>query len=492
MQTKQPGATMSFTFEGVFISVYGSKNADHGNYTVNVEGIVEYGSEQGTAAQPVQYQSRIFFTNTLPPGTHTLTILNQHSDVFDIDYISWTSNIDPRKNGTLSRSVVDDTAPAFQYQANAWSTTPSNLSSFYGSTGHTASKLGSTFNFTFAGDAVSLYGSSGPSSGPYSVQLDDQPPKSYVATQTTYTAQTLLFYGSNLTAGTHTLHVVNQANALLEIDYAEIYTLPMFSNGTSVPTQASSSSPSATGLTDNRSSLSVGAIAGISAGAAIAVIALVLLSLCAFLRVTRQKSVRQREESAVKSPFPYTYETPPSSAVLDEATVVSPFRSSKQSKATLESPESPMTEMRKPFAPEPAPIIPPPSMPLNVPMTAHTLVGEDGSNIPSSQRIMRPRRKSKPRSRTPGSTNPLPLPIPQQASTSRNERPPEYSLTPVETIPDPRGPVQYSDRRSRVSESTVPSNPPRPPEDDSDATSDSGGSSFDTHPWAPPPTLLTI
>ncbi|KAF5384275.1 hypothetical protein D9615_003297 [Tricholomella constricta] len=267
-QTKQAGATMSFTFEGVGVAVYGSKNVDHGNYSINLDGNLGFGTGQGTAREPVQYQSRIFITNTLP-GTHTLTLMSQHSGVFDIDYITWTSKIDQNKNSTLVRQIVDDADPAFDYSTNPWSTTPSNLSSFHSSTGHSASKFGSSFNFTFEvslvldlrrtplnrdpgiyrciglilsiceGDAVSLFGTIGPKNGPYTVQLDDQPPKPYIATKLTYTAQTLLYYGSNIGAGNHTLRVVNQADALLEIDYAEVYTLPIFLSTSTNPTPTS-------------------------------------------------------------------------------------------------------------------------------------------------------------------------------------------------------------------------------------------------------------
>ncbi|KAF8065229.1 hypothetical protein FPV67DRAFT_1418932 [Lyophyllum atratum] len=244
-QTQQPGATMSFTFEGTGIAVYGSRNVNHGNFTVDIDGNnLRQSGKSSVATQSVEYQAPLFVYSTLSPGPHTITLLSLENAAFDIDYITWTSSVNRDKGGALVRLVMDDADPAFQFQANEW-TTPSNLSNFNNNTGHAASQLGAFVNFTFTvsdmiltsflceGDAVSLFGSVGPNNSPYTVQLDDQPANLYVATQSTYTPRTLLFYASNLGAGEHTLHVVDQGNALLEVDYAEVYMLPVFVNGTS-------------------------------------------------------------------------------------------------------------------------------------------------------------------------------------------------------------------------------------------------------------------
>lgn len=82
--------------------------------------------------------------------THTLTNLNPQMDILDIDFIRWTSSIDPQKNGTLIQSMVDDADPAFSDVVDAQSTTPVHVVNFYRNTGHTTSRLGSEFNFTFA------------------------------------------------------------------------------------------------------------------------------------------------------------------------------------------------------------------------------------------------------------------------------------------------------------------------------------------------------
>lgn len=134
-QTKQLGATMTFTFEGVGVAVYGSKNVDHGDFTVNIDGNNRRQSGNRTVAQTALYQTPLFLDDSLATGPHTLTILNLQEAILDIDYITWTSSVNQDKGGTLVRSVVDDADPAFHYQANVWTSTPSNLSTFYGGTG---------------------------------------------------------------------------------------------------------------------------------------------------------------------------------------------------------------------------------------------------------------------------------------------------------------------------------------------------------------------
>ncbi|KAG6863729.1 hypothetical protein C0991_003650, partial [Blastosporella zonata] len=82
MTTRTPGATMFITFEGVNIAVFGSKSPEHGNYSTNLDGIVGRGSGVGD----MQYNARVYVSQTLTPMTHMLTILNQNTGILDIDY----------------------------------------------------------------------------------------------------------------------------------------------------------------------------------------------------------------------------------------------------------------------------------------------------------------------------------------------------------------------------------------------------------------------
>ena len=62
---------MTFTFTGVGVIVYGSTDVNHGNFTVILDGQNFFKDGVGTLA----YQFSLLVANdTLPPGTHTLTI----------------------------------------------------------------------------------------------------------------------------------------------------------------------------------------------------------------------------------------------------------------------------------------------------------------------------------------------------------------------------------------------------------------------------------
>lgn len=67
--TQEANATISFTFEGIAVTVYGSKGPNHGDYIMKLDGSTYHASGQG----PTQYQTPIFTTDLtlLAPGTHT-------------------------------------------------------------------------------------------------------------------------------------------------------------------------------------------------------------------------------------------------------------------------------------------------------------------------------------------------------------------------------------------------------------------------------------
>ncbi|KAG6873716.1 hypothetical protein C0995_012180 [Termitomyces sp. Mi166 len=376
MVTQTPGATMSFVFEGVNIVLYGTTSPQHGNYTTDIDGNV--GRASGQAAS-TKYNVPIYISRPLSPTTHTFTILNKDTGILDIDYITWTSAVDPNKNGTLSRTPLDDIDPSFTYYGGTWSTAPLQAESFYDNTGHD--------NFCLEGDAVSLYGSVGPSNGVYTVQLDDRLSETFVATEPTYVAQTLLYYGSNLGPGNHTLHLVNEENSLLEIDYAEVFTLPFFlSNAISVagnpsPTETATLASGINGSGQSRSSLSTGAIAGISAGGVIALLLALLVGLYIYLAALKKRWVHEREALTITP----SYRSGSSFSARDnvETSAASPFRSAPNNRFSLGSPiETPIVEVRKPIIRSSSPIVHPSSRRSSVSRTASTLVGEDAPNVP--------------------------------------------------------------------------------------------------------------
>ena len=75
-----------------------------------------------------------------------------------------------------------------------------------------------------AGSQVELYGPVGPFAGLFTVQLDDNPPKTLNATRSRFTPQTVLYQDSGLSQGTHTMMITNNpfSGQTLSIDYAVV------------------------------------------------------------------------------------------------------------------------------------------------------------------------------------------------------------------------------------------------------------------------------
>ena len=77
--------------------------------------------------------------------------------------------------------------------------------------------------FTFAGDAVQIFGTTGPNDAPYSVQLDGGSSLAFNATKLQPHEQVLLYYADKLGPGSHNVKIANQPASScqsLNINYA--------------------------------------------------------------------------------------------------------------------------------------------------------------------------------------------------------------------------------------------------------------------------------
>ncbi|KAG6885269.1 hypothetical protein C0995_009434, partial [Termitomyces sp. Mi166 len=218
---------MSFNFDGHAINILGSTN---GSFIANIDG-KDYPGSGTQTSQPIQ--ASLFGVNTLDQfKLHTITITNlDENAILYIDAINWPA-VQADKNGTLSRVTEDDVEPAFHFQG-VWSTSSADSQNFFKGTGHTTTTKEASFDLTFTScseyietvDAISLFGSTGPDHGPYSVQLDDQPSQIFQAKQITPAVQVMIYYISHLEPGPHTLHVVNQDDAVFAVDFVTFATI---------------------------------------------------------------------------------------------------------------------------------------------------------------------------------------------------------------------------------------------------------------------------
>ncbi|KAG6865297.1 hypothetical protein C0991_003682 [Blastosporella zonata] len=256
----QLGASASFTFNGTSITIYGGKSPNHGNYTIDVDGEKQDASGFSSTNE---YQVPIYSVDGLNHSTHTVTITDTQYAFVDIDYLTWTSDISSTGSGAVSQLYVDDTDDSFHYlPSSAWSTNIPDSSKFSN------------------GSAVSIYGTVGPSNGPFSVKLDGLPDTTYQGSKTTYATQTLLFYASNLGYSDHSIVITSTEDADLEIDYALIHMVDESISPSSPPVGPDSTGSSGNNIGNSvgKASLTPAAIVGVVGG--VVTIAGLLIALC--------------------------------------------------------------------------------------------------------------------------------------------------------------------------------------------------------------------
>ncbi|SJL11327.1 uncharacterized protein ARMOST_14730 [Armillaria ostoyae] len=267
--TWNAGASASFTFNGTGIKILGTTRSANGSYTVNLDGQSKI--LDATAPDPMEYQADVVLDVTgLQQKQHTVTVTNadasvyidcvgsllRHSQVLELhvcQQIHWWGTVGSGELQNRSSELNDDTDSKFLWHpADAWSNPPSNISQFSNGTGQFVTfplfyalrliKLQlyvsgrGISQLQFLSDAISVFGTSGPQNGNYTVRLDDIVSWPFSAKRATYETRVLLFQADNLGDGAHTLSLVNgDEGGLLEIDYALSYTDPLRSPPESSP-----------------------------------------------------------------------------------------------------------------------------------------------------------------------------------------------------------------------------------------------------------------
>lgn len=321
--TGTQNASASIEFWGTWIMVKGSKNDYHGGYTVTLDG--SYYRLNGSAPYPGSWKAPLFISDHLVLGLHTLTISNDEWLTLDIDSITWTCDVGGpnNTNSPLQTTVVDDTEKdSFTWLPHgSWDTNPKNLTMFSGQTGHSTSLANSYVNYTFSGDAVAIYGTTGPGHSRYSVRPPDRPAEAYTAGRDLFSSQVLLYFGGGFGAGNHTVTLVNEGPGLFQVDYAEVHAATLLSSTVPVSMSANSARPPGpTGSVIIRPDPDVRTAKGLSAGVVVAItfVALLFVFLIASLvfLLQRNKTLWFRLQRGYKVQSQFDIGTPPNGAVV--------------------------------------------------------------------------------------------------------------------------------------------------------------------------------
>ncbi|KAJ8495396.1 hypothetical protein ONZ45_g12880 [Pleurotus djamor] len=288
--TNRDQSSVSFTFNGTGVQIFGARRGNHGNFQITIDNNA-FPSISGASAQD-KFQDSLFSTTALTQGLHTLTLTNQPTDgnhnFVDIDFITWQSNIGKDDDQLVVRTV-QDMDPAFVYQpANAWTSAPDHIGLFSGGTGH------SIGNGT-SGDGIQLYGPIGPNGSPYSISIDGGPSRQFSASNTAYTPQMMLFHADNLGDGKHVLKLEHQPaapNQQFAIDYANVLSSSSMSSAQNTAPQNGNSSSG-----NSSSGLSGGLIAGIVLPILVIIGCVVVVGII----LVRRRRARQEPNKSVES-----------------------------------------------------------------------------------------------------------------------------------------------------------------------------------------------
>ncbi|KAF8971160.1 hypothetical protein BDZ97DRAFT_1753486 [Flammula alnicola] len=264
MVTQVDRADVSFTFYGTGVQLYGAKRPNHGPYQISIDSFVYPQVNGSDPDDPGTFQTALFSTVALNNGYHTVRMTNLGTAFLDIDFITWQTPVG-LANESLMAMTVQDSDPSFKYMpASVWNANPSNLGMFSGGSGHVTSTAGAWVEYTFEGgpfSVVNLF---------LSANLCGQAirllcsvlgtPANYSANKQFYRPQMVLYQASDLGGGQHTIKLESQAwnnsGLTFAIDYAQVFTTAS--------------------LQHMKSGLSAGAIVGISIGAIVALIALIV------------------------------------------------------------------------------------------------------------------------------------------------------------------------------------------------------------------------
>ncbi|KAF9568214.1 hypothetical protein CPC08DRAFT_802714 [Agrocybe pediades] len=212
--TQTSGASLRLPFFGNSIQVYGAKRSNHGIYFAQLDGNVSPTMNGSSSSDLFQ---QLLYSSDVPIGLHTLTVINQENQFFDVDYVTFKTIVGT-DNEDLIVNAYQDSHPAFTYTpSTAWSTSPTMVGTFSGGTGQ---------RLELRRDAVTLYGPVGPGAADtYSVTVDNGSPFTFSAKKQFYRPQQILYTTSGLGKGNHSLRIqLGGDGGELAIDYANVYT----------------------------------------------------------------------------------------------------------------------------------------------------------------------------------------------------------------------------------------------------------------------------
>lgn len=87
MVTQVKNASVSFTFFGSALQLYGAERASHGLYQITIDSHVYPPANGSVNGGQEVFQAALFQTAALSSGLHKLTVVNLGATEFDLDFV---------------------------------------------------------------------------------------------------------------------------------------------------------------------------------------------------------------------------------------------------------------------------------------------------------------------------------------------------------------------------------------------------------------------
>ena len=224
----------SVTFKGTGVEIYGEKQPQLGIYNVyidheKVETIDAY-------SQSRVEKTKLFSKEGLTYGVHTLKVelANQKNEASsscdgEFDYIKvlgfQKDVVENQTTTIIEDSVVTTSNESFKFKYNGdWRAETGYFDLFSNGDDHYSNTAGDSYEMTFVGSRMKVYGSLKSDHGVYDVALDGEVVGTINAQNSTRLHKQLLFDSQELSYGPHSLKVTLQSNSsgAIQLDYVEI------------------------------------------------------------------------------------------------------------------------------------------------------------------------------------------------------------------------------------------------------------------------------
>jgi len=226
--TSTQGASLSFSFNGTGIWLYGGRRPTYGSYTLSIDG--QSVLTESARSSSIESQQILGGITSLPMGLHEVVLTNTGSQL-DLEYMVFESI---GSEGSVT-STFDDSDPHITYSSQwAFSTHPG----FYNNTIHYTRSSDASLGFSFTGEAVAIYGTVAPNMGNYSVYLDGVEHVHNAGgdgSARVLHAMTLLYYANNIGPQSHDIMIRANPSGLgapawFELDAVSVTSTPGATN----------------------------------------------------------------------------------------------------------------------------------------------------------------------------------------------------------------------------------------------------------------------